>query len=196
MNTQNLLEQINEATCVINAHGRLLDVNNRFCRMFGFEQGEAEWHYMSDLYRHSSEWKVFSESALDANEQRHFVARLRNRKGRSFKCRITRMAQVSSEGNLIFENRIAKIETPRDAILPAEQLRPVARQVFLTACSDCRRVQDGNGNWVEAAAATSLVRHSQRPQYCPQCAQRLFPGVFNAPESIESFDDDFVAMVR
>lgn len=194
MNTQNLLD-LNEASCVINAHGRMLAANSRFCRMFGFEQGEPEWHYMSDLYRHAEEWKIFFDSVSDAQEQRHFVARLRNRKGRSFKCRITRVAHVSEEGKLTFVNQIAKIESPRDAVLPADTVRPLVRQVFLTTCAHCQRAQDANGQWVEVAQKNHGVRISQRPHYCPQCAQLLFPDVLMGKHSAD-FEEEAVAMVR
>jgi PAS domain S-box-containing protein len=190
-----LLDQNEEAACVVNAHGRMLAANPRFCRMFGFEYDEAQWHYFPDLYRHDAEWKLFHEAIGSPNEERHFLARLRNRKGRSFKCKVTRLAQLDTENRLVYVNSITKIESPRDAILPrTEGVRQVATQVFLTTCSSCRRVQDANGQWIETAPAASLARRSRQAHYCPACAAKIFPGVFDrAPGSM---DEEPVAAAR
>lgn len=194
--TNPLLEKNPEAACIVNTHGRLLAANQRFCRMFGFQNEEAQWHYLSDLYRHASEWKLFRESANDSDEQRHFVARLRNRKGRSFKCRIARQSVVNDEGKLIFVNSIAKIDSPRDAVLPlAENGHTTIRQLYFNSCAECHRVQDAVGQWIMPDSSRSQPRRPQRPHYCPDCAAKLFPGVFD-PAAQDFFEEEPVSAAR
>lgn len=192
---QSLLEQNEEAACVVNAHGRLLAANGRFCRLFGFENDEPVWHYLSDLYRHETEWKLFKASAAAPDEERHFVARLRNRKGRSFRCKLTRKAQLDSEGRLVYVNSILKIVSPRDAVLPrTEGIRPAAAQIFFTACASCHKVKDGLGNWIESSPAAS-IRTSRQSNYCPACAAKIFPGVFDrVGGEIDALDEPAVAV--
>jgi len=189
------LEQ-EEAACVVNSHGRILGANGRFCRLFGFTKDETIWHYLPDLYRHESEWKIYREATGDDTTERHFLARLRNRKGRSFKCMVTRTPLLSPDGQTIFLNAIAKIVSTRDAIAPrSEATRPTATQIFFTICSGCSRVKDGSGEWIlSAEAQTTRPRRSRQSHYCPDCAARLFPGVFERGASVP--EDEPIVAVR
>ncbi len=180
MKPETNLMDAQEATCVVNSHGRLLSANSRFCRMFGFESDEPEWHYLADLYRHEEEWNQFRTSTAHPEQERHFLARMRNRKGRSFKCKITRRAEYNPSGDLVFVNTIAKIVSARDMqFTHNEGFATVAKQVFWIRCSACARVRDGEGHWIEPAAANRVLRSSHRSEYCPECAAKIFPGVFD-----------------
>lgn len=92
------------AWCETNEVGRILRANRKFCRMFGFAENEAEWHYFSDLYRHRAEWNAFRASSGVC-----FLARLRNRRGRSFKCSVVKSG-VASGGRHVYRCEITKLE--------------------------------------------------------------------------------------
>lgn len=93
------------AWCETNEVGRILRANRRFCKMFGFAENEAEWHYFSDLYRHRAEWNAFKASSGVC-----FLARLRNRRGRSFKCSVVKSG-IRSEGRNVYKCEITKLES-------------------------------------------------------------------------------------
>lgn len=96
--------------CEINPTGRLLEANNRFCRMFGFTSDEIPWHYVKDLYRYTEEWDSFKKHAPDENAKLCFLARLRNRAGRSFKCSVER-SSVLRDGKWFYRLVISKLES-------------------------------------------------------------------------------------
>ena len=98
------------AICEINEHGRLLSGNRRFCRMFGFTEKELVWHYLLDLYRYETDWKAYRACEPEQGKKFHFVARLKNRKGRSFQCSITREVSMDSGGRIVYRNSIQKLE--------------------------------------------------------------------------------------
>ena len=64
--------------------------------MFGFDESEIRWHYLNDLYRYHKDFVAFlsGTDAMNCN----FVAKMRTRKGRSFKCSITREAVQDAYG--------------------------------------------------------------------------------------------------
>lgn len=99
------MSEIKIAWCETNEVGRILRANRRFCRMFGFAENEAEWHYFSDLYRHRAEWNAFKASSGVC-----FLARLRNRRGRSFKCSVVKSG-IRSEGRNVYRCEITKLES-------------------------------------------------------------------------------------
>ena len=104
--------KIDVAYFEVNAHGRILSGNRRFCRMFGYSESEVVWHYITDFYRYLKEWEDFRDCV---DEARHsFVARMRNRKGRSFKCSVTREVVQDSEGHVTFRSYVTRLgEHPR-----------------------------------------------------------------------------------
>lgn len=94
------------ASCKINSHGRFLSANKRFCRLFGFSDGEVEWHYLHDLFRYEREWDDFIRE--NSNPSEHFVVRLKNRKGRSFLAKVFRKAS-SFDGKTVYLNTFQKL---------------------------------------------------------------------------------------
>lgn len=94
------------ASCEINFHGRFLSANKRFCRLFGFSEGEVEWHYLRDLFRYERDWDDFIRES--ANPPKSFVVRLKNRKGRSFLAKVFRTAS-SLDGKKVYRNTFQKI---------------------------------------------------------------------------------------
>ncbi len=142
----------------INQHGRLLSGNRRFCRMFGFEMSEIPWHYITDLYRYPNEWAEYRDST-----QASFVARLKNRRGRSFKCNIVREVVQNDDGEIIFRNTVHKVSEGR---LSSPQAMPLS-MVFLARCSDC-------GAQIRVASASE----TRRRILCDSCAARAFPETF------------------
>lgn len=101
------METIESACCEMNSHGRLLTANKKFCRMFGFDPGEVEWHYIRDLFRYEKNWVSFIKN--EAVQTAHFIVRLKNRKGRSFVASISRESEEDEKGRIIFKNTISKL---------------------------------------------------------------------------------------
>lgn len=107
--TENEVQNKDIAICEVNDHGRLLTGNDRFCRMFGFLPQEIAWHYLCDLYRYEKDFKTYIGCAPADSANLRFVVRLRNRKGRSFKCSILREASTDAFGRTIYRNVIQRL---------------------------------------------------------------------------------------
>ncbi|MBP5248030.1 MAG: PAS domain-containing protein [Fibrobacter sp.] len=94
------------AYCEINDHGRLLNANKRFCRLFGYKEEQVEWHYIRDVFRYDQDWTTFIQNATA--KAAHFIVRLKNRKGRSFLASISRKASELN-GKTIYQNTFQKL---------------------------------------------------------------------------------------
>ena len=149
----------------VNQSGRILSGNKRFYRMFGFNESEVTWHYITDCYRYPRDWELFSNcSDLSQNK---FVFRMRNRKGRSFKCCLTREIVQDAEGKITFRNTICRLGEPEiaQAAAPVAENRSV---VFITRCAHC-----GDQVRVNTLAETRMR------VLCDACAAKAYPEAFN-----------------
>lgn len=153
------MNTIDIACFEVNAHGRLLSGNRRFCRMFGFEPSELQWHYVTDLYRYVSDWEKFRRDTQTAS----FTMRMKNRRGRSFDCCIVREIYQDQDGEVIFRNTIHKIGEGR---MPVTSTVPLS-VVFIAKCSDC-------GAQIRVASAPE----TRFRMLCNQCAVKAFPEAF------------------
>jgi PAS domain S-box-containing protein len=153
------MNTIDIACFEVNEHGRLLSGNRRFCRMFGFEQSELQWHYVTDLYRYVSDWEKFRRDTQSAS----FTTRMKNRRGRSFECCIVREIYQNQEGEVIFRNTIHKVGERKAVVTPTVPLSVV----FLAKCSDC-------GAQIRVASAPE----TRFRMLCNQCAAKAFPEAF------------------
>lgn len=148
----------------INEHGRILSANRRFCRMFGYDETEIVWHYITDFYRYTKEWDAFKN--CNDLTQHHFVARMRNRKGRSFKCSISREIVQGVDGRIFFRNYISRLgekENEKIAELPTQ----ANSIVFVAKCGFC-----GNHVRVNSLAETRMR------VLCDACAVKAYPEAF------------------
>jgi len=145
-----------------NEHGRLLSGNRRFCRMFGFQESEIKWHYVTDLCRKSEDW----ESFRDSDVQESFNMRMKNRKGRSFCCKLYRSIKQDEEGRLVFCTTIRRVGDP-EASVRASMTQGLAL-VFLARCAHC----GGQVRVSTAGEARSRVM-------CDQCAASLYPEAYS-----------------
>ncbi|GHV13986.1 hypothetical protein AGMMS49938_09360 [Fibrobacterales bacterium] len=109
MTIEENIDSSEDAVCIANNYGRILSANKRFCRLFGFDKEEVEWHYLCDLYRHLSEWNKCQKSIPAPREKQTMQARMRNRAGRSFPCILTRRVTKSAEGIPLLINSIQKV---------------------------------------------------------------------------------------
>ena len=144
----------------VNEHGRLLSGNRRFCRMFGFEQSELPWHYVTDLYRYASDWEQFRNDS----EKICFNMRMKNRRGRSFDCCIIREIVQNADGEIIFRNTVRKVS--EDHAATTNQTTPLSL-VFLAKCAEC-----GSQIRVKSLAETRVR------MLCNHCAAKAFPEAF------------------
>ncbi len=154
-----MMNTIDLAYFEVNEHGRLLSGNRRFCRMFGFEPSELPWHYVTDLYRYTSDWERFRRDTESAS----FNARMKNRRGRSFDCCIVREIYQNDDGEVIFRNTVHKVGEGK-GVQP--QTVPLS-VVFVTKCSDC-----GAQIRVRTAPETRLRT------LCNDCAAKAFPETY------------------
>lgn len=149
----------------VNAHGRLISANKRFCRMFGFEESEVKWHYVTDLYRHVKDWEDFR----NASEGESFEARLKNRKGRSFDCLIIREVFTGADGEMCFRNVVQR-KGEQVEIKPAETHSTT--MVYLAKCAQC-------GNHIRVAN----MGETRLRMLCDGCAALAYPEAFHAKEA-------------
>jgi len=159
------LENNNEvAYFEVNEHGRILAGNRKFCRMFGYDESEIVWHYITDFYRHMKDWNDFRNCGNLT--QHHFVARMRNRKGRSFKCSITRDVLQDSEGRVIFRNSINRVG--ENEVAKISEVAENRSMVFVAKCAFCG----------EQMRVNSLAETRMRV-LCNHCAAKSYPEAFN-----------------
>ena len=157
--------KIDVAYFEVNAHGRILSGNRRFCRMFGYSESEVVWHYITDFYRYLKEWEDFRDCV---DEARHsFVARMRNRKGRSFKCSVTREVVQDSEGHVTFRRSVTRPGEKAAVAIP-EVPTESKTLVFVTRCAHC-----GLQVRVNTPAETRMR------VLCDNCAVKAYPEAFN-----------------
>lgn len=97
------------ARCEINETGRILNANKKFCKMFGFALDEPMWHYICDLYRYPKDWETFRLMTQEESDNQTFLVRMKNRRGRSFKCSILRTTRVDENGSLIYSHEITRL---------------------------------------------------------------------------------------
>ena len=149
----------------VNEHGRILSGNHRFCRMFGYSETEVVWHYITDCYRYHGDWEMFS--SCENLSQTKFIFRMRNRKGRSFKCCLSREIVQDADGKITFRNTVSRLGEPVLAKeqAPAEETRSV---VFLSKCAHCG----------EHVRVNTLTETRMRV-LCDNCAAKAYPEAFN-----------------
>jgi len=149
----------------VSEHGRLISANKRFCRLFGFEESEIPWHYVTDLYRHVQDWEAF-KNATDKNS---FVIRMKNRKGRSFNCDVIRETIQKPTGEIVFRN-IVRRKGEAACAMDVAPLKSSA-VVFLCRCAHC-----GEHIRVATAAETHLR------MLCDKCAVQAYPEAYHVRE--------------
>lgn len=156
-----------ETACFeVNEHGRILSGNRRFCRMFGFDENEIRWHYLNDLYRYHKDFVAFL-SGTDATNC-NFVAKMRTRKGRSFKCSITREAVQDAYGKVRFRSTVRKmVAGEATATTPAVENVAPSSVVFLAKCDHC-------GCQIPVARARGIKLST----LCSDCARKVYPEVY------------------
>ena len=155
-----------ETACFeVNEHGRILSGNRRFCRMFGFDENEIRWHYLNDLYRYHKDFVAFlsGTDAMNCN----FVAKMRTRKGRSFKCSITREAVQDAYGKIHFRSTVRKLVSGEAVATTAAADAAPSSVVFLAKCSHCG-----------CQIPVSGTRRIQLTTLCSECARKAYPEVY------------------
>lgn len=164
--TTNEKNTIDLATFEVNAQGRLLSGNKRFCRMFGFEESEVQWHYVTDLYRHVKDWEEFRNAA----EGDRFEARLKNRKGRSFDCMIVREVFQNDAGEMCFRNVVLRKGESVAAPVGENKLA----MVYLARCSHCG-----------CSVRVSNMGETRLRMLCDGCAAVAYPEAYHLKEAVK-----------
>lgn len=148
----------------VNEHGRLLGGNKRFCRMFGFEESEVTWHYMTDLCRNAKEWENFKLSAASGCVK----LRMKNRKGRSFNCSLFCNVKQDEKGNVIYSGTVHRVGDLTAAVSENVRAHENRTLVFLAKCNLC-------GEQVRVSSAgEARVR-----LLCDRCAAKQYPEAFS-----------------
>ena len=155
-----------ETACFeVNEHGRILSGNRRFCRMFGFDEKEIRWHYLNDLYRYQKDFETFL-SATDTTRC-SFIAKMRTRKGRSFKCYITREAMQDAQGRLSFRNTVRKLVGGESIAASAPETQVASSVMFLAKCDHCG-----------VQIPMSGTHRIHLTTLCRDCARNAYPEAF------------------
>jgi PAS domain S-box-containing protein len=103
---ENIIET-EDAVCISNNSGRIITANRRFCKLFGFDQGEIKWHYLCDFYRHKEELNSILQNIPEKEDT--LQTRMRNRSGRTFSCLLTRKATKSLEGIPLLMHSVQRV---------------------------------------------------------------------------------------
>lgn len=144
-----------------NGCGRILKANKRFCRMFGFEESEIEWHYITDLCRNAKDWDNFSKSEMRPST----IIRMKNRKGRSFCCKLYSRVKLLDDGSVVYSVSVRRLSLRNGNSVPAGDLNEV--QVFLARCACC-------GEQIRVATAGEIrIR-----RMCHRCSAREYPEIY------------------
>ena len=155
-----------ETACFeVNEHGRILSGNRRFCRMFGFDESEIRWHYLNDLYRYQKDWEAYRSGNTMLNCS--FIAKMRTRKGRSFKCYITREAMQDQQGRLRFRNVVRKLVEGEALAATAPETKVASSVVFLAKCDHCG-----------CQIPMSGTHRIHLTTLCRDCARKAYPEAF------------------
>ncbi|MBR6379295.1 MAG: PAS domain-containing protein [Fibrobacter sp.] len=155
-----------ETACFeVNEHGRILSGNRRFCRMFGFDESEIRWHYLNDLYRYQKDWEAYRSGNTMLNCS--FIAKMRTRKGRSFKCYITREAIQDAQGRLSFHNTVRKLAEGEALAATAPETQVASSVVFLAKCDHCG-----------CQIPMSGTHRIHLTTLCRDCARKAYPEAF------------------
>lgn len=157
-------DNLDVACFEVNAHGRILSGNRRFCRMFGYNESELIWHYITDFYRHASDWEFYKN--CEDMEKRHFVVRMRNRKGRSFKCSVCREVSFGDDGKLVYRNTVRRVSESAKAAAPTAEI-PKRSEIYVAKCAHC-------GSQVQVKSRSEI----RMKTLCGECAAKLFPEAF------------------
>lgn len=157
---------IDLATFEVNAQGRLISGNKRFCRMFGFAESEVKWHYVTDLYRHVKDWEAFRNTA----EGDRFEARLKNRKGRSFDCMIVREVFTNVDGEMCFRNVVLR----KGETVAAPVGETKVTMVYLARCSHCG-----------TSVRVSNMGETRLRMLCDGCAAQAYPEAYHLKEAVK-----------
>lgn len=145
-----------------NEHGRLLSGNRRFCRMFGFQESEIQWHYVTDLCRKAGDWESFCNSENPDSMN----MRMKNRKGRSFSCRLFRSVKQDDQGNLVYSTTVHRVgDSMVERAVVSNEKDSV---VFLAKCAHC------GAQIPVATAGEARVR-----MMCDRCAATEYPEAYN-----------------
>ena len=156
---------IDQAYFEVNEHGRLLSGNRRFCRMFGFEESEIPWHYVTDLCRFIGDWNAYRNNASSVS----FSIRMKNRRGRSFMCNLVREIYQNEEGEVIFRNMVCKVGEAKNVV--AAETTPLT-MVFIAKCAHC-----GERIRVNTAAETRMRI------LCDKCAAESYPEAYHLKQA-------------
>ena len=155
-----------ETACFeVNEHGRILSGNRRFCRMFGFDESEIRWHYLNDLYRYQKDWEAYRSGNTMLNCS--FIAKMRTRKGRSFKCYITREAMQDAQGRLSFRNTVRRLVEGEALAAAATETQVASSVVFLAKCDQCG-----------CQIPMSGTHRIHLTTLCRDCARKAYPEAF------------------
>jgi len=183
---QEMLCKNEEAVCFSNYRGRILSANSRFCRMFGFRSEEAEWHFLLDLHRNTEDWDSLREYVERYGSVQHYYARMRNRKGRSFHCLISRVKAGEENGRPVYASVVQKITAQKAKEAGILDLQKTLKEkiagqnggtVYLMVCQFCQKVKDSHGNWVVPAEGSGTGFPVRSRHVCPQCAAVHYPEI-------------------
>ena len=156
---------IDQAFFEVNEHGRLLSGNRRFCRMFGFEESEVPWHYVTDLCRFPGDWNSYRDNMSQVS----FSIRMKNRKGRSFMCNLVREVFQNADGEIVFRNMVCKVGENKGVLAVSAAPRSM---VFIAKCAHC-----GEQLRVNTAAETRMRI------LCDSCAARSYPEAYHLKQA-------------
>jgi PAS domain S-box-containing protein len=182
-------ENANVGVCFVDMHGKLLQVNNKMCEIFGYEKSELEGMTVNSI-AHPDDRNVspnFISHALEGEYQVfEFEKRYLHKHGHIIFGKVSSSLARDAQGKpLYFISHIQDISESKrlekekeSLIIELQQALAEVKRLsgFLPICSSCKKIRDDKGYWNEieryiSEHSETIFSHS----ICPDCIRKLYP---------------------
>lgn len=175
--------------------GTILQVNRAFAEMTGYEASGAISHHHAIEFFHSPESHLLWRDSIEREGTLlRYETEFRRMDGSLFWVEISaRALRDGLSGTIFYEGSVEDIsqrhaaEEEREGLI--ESLRDALQRVkklsgLLPICSSCKKIRDDDGEWNQMEVyiqqrSDASFTHS----FCPECARRLYPEIFEASSS-------------
>jgi PAS domain S-box-containing protein len=182
-------ENANIGVCLVDLHGKILQVNKKMCEIFGYEKSELEGMSVNSM-AHPDDRNVssnFIRHALDGEYNvLEFEKRYYHKLGHVIFGKVSSSLARDAQGKpLYFVSHIQdvseskRLEQEKDKlIIELQKALSEIRKLsgFLPICASCKKIRDDTGYWNEIEKYISERSETQfSHSICPDCMRKLYP---------------------
>jgi PAS domain S-box-containing protein len=182
-------ENANIGVCLVDLQGKILQVNNKMCEIFGYEKPELERMTVNSI-AHPDDRNVspnFISHALEGEYKvLEFEKRYYHKLGHVIFGKVSSSLARDAQGKpLYFVSHIQdvseskRLEQEKDNLII--ELQKALSEVkklsgFLPICASCKKIRDDTGYWNEIERYISERSGTQfSHSICPDCMRKLYP---------------------